>query len=158
MRKEFCVYDKNGKILNVFSIVFVKRKTKDLKLDPEKFYNKFGNYIPKETIEMMVKLSVSFTIPRLLTAGTHLHKGNDRRQYICYPQQIDTIEEAIKIASDWCLITVFHMKQRADVAWFESFGEWIITATKSGKENVSAFTEFPLWIQNGWLEWSVKVL
>lgn len=162
MRKCISIYDKEGKLLNEFQIDFLQRKASELKLDPETFYLAFGKIIPDENIEMMVDESAPFTIPSLIDAKTHLHKGNDDESYICYPKQIQTMEIAIEFAKNWCLITVFHLKERADISWFESFGKWMVTladsAVKEGKELPKPFEEFPLWIQHGYLGWRVEVI
>lgn len=156
MQKEISVYNRNGELLNVFSIIFTERTTKHFKLDPETFYKRYTNHIPEKNIEMMIDEAAPFTIPSLIDTKTHIHQGNDG-EYICYPNQINSMEEAIKIASDWCLITVFHIREKADICWFESFGDWMILVTKEGKEKPSPFHQFPLWIQNGFLGWKVEV-
>lgn len=158
MRKKISIYDRNNNLLNEFSIRLEKRETKNLKLDIKNFYEKYSGNIPEETVEMMIEHSNPFTIPKLLEAKTHIHQGNDGKWYICYPREINSLEEAIELAKNWALGTVFHMQERADISWFESFGDWMILATKSKKRKMpSSFKEFPLWIQNGFLKWKIKI-
>jgi hypothetical protein len=161
MLKNFSIYDKNGLLLNEFSIDFLQRKTSELKLDKQSFYLEFGKSIPEENIEMLLHETAPFTIPSLIDAKTHLHRGNDDEWYICYPKQIKTMEDAISLAKNWCLVTVFHMMQRADVSWFESFGTWLIYITegavKAGNPLPKPFEQFPLWIQNGYLRWDIEI-
>jgi len=157
MLKNISIYDKNGTLLNEFSILFFQRKTFQLKLDQEKFYQRFSGNIPEETFEMLIDESAPFTIPSLVDYQTHIHTGNDGERYICYPRQINSLQEATEIAKSWCLITVFHITQHADSSWFESFGDWMVLAAKSNKETPDSFKEFPLWIQNGFLKWKVVI-
>lgn len=160
MNKFISVYDRDGKLLNEFQINFLQRNTSEFSLDPETFYKKHSGVIPEKNVEMRLDESAPFTIPSLVDAKTHLHKGNDNEWYICYPKQIQTMEEAIDFAKNWCLLTTFHLTQKADVSWFESFGKWMVeltvTAVKEEKSSPKPFEQFPLWIQNGRLGWKVE--
>jgi len=152
----FIVYDRNETEINDFFIRFITRTRDQLQLDPNNFYLKFGGEIPYQTIEMKIHGNEEFIL-HLLVMDTHIHKGNDNEMYICYPKQINSMDEAILIAKDWCLITTFHLIEKADVGWFESFGNWMIEKTKSYQDPPNSFQEFPLWIQNGLLEWKVEI-
>jgi hypothetical protein len=157
MLKCISVYDRDGKLLNEFQINFLQRKLSEFKLDPKTFYLEYGKIIPENNIEMMVEESAPFTIPSLVDANTHIHKGNDGQQYICYPRQIESVGVAIQFAKNWCLLTTFHLTQKADVAWFESFGNWMIKKTQAYQDPPNSFQEFTLWIQNGSLGWKVEI-
>ena len=160
MIKIISIFDKYGKLLDEFSIDFLQREISELELDQESFYKKFGGEIPDQTIEMKIHEDEK-CIFRLLEMDTHIHRGNDNNMYICYPSKLNSIEAAINCAKDWCLITMFHLTKRADVSWFESFGKWMVEETKSAIESDNElpkpFTEFPLWIQNGFLKWRVEI-
>lgn len=157
MNKFISVYDRDGKLLNEFQINFLQRKQSEFSLDPQTFYLEYGKIIPQSTVEMIVEESAPFTIPSLVDAKTHIHQGNDGQQYICYPREIESIGVAIQLAKNWCLITTFHLTQKADVAWFEDFGNWMIRKTQAYQDSPNSFQEFPLWIQNGFLKWRVEI-
>ncbi len=152
----FTVCDKNNKEINDFSIKFIPRTKDELQLDANNFYLKHGGIIPDQTIEMKIHEHEDFIL-HLLAMDTHIHKGNDNNMYICYPQKINSMDDAINIAKNWCLITTFHLTQKADVAWFEDFGNWMIRKTQAYQDPPNSFQEFPLWIQNGFLKWKVEV-
>jgi hypothetical protein len=161
MLKIIYVYNKDGRLIQDFQIDFLQRNKSEFQLDPEKFYQAFGKKIPDENIELMIHESSPFTILDLIASDTHVHQGNDGNMYICYPLQIISMEEALDFAINWCLLTTFHLNQKADIAWFESFGRWMVELTvlamKDGKDLPKPFAQFPLWIQNGRLGWRVEV-
>ncbi len=157
MNKRISVYDRDGKLLNEFQINFLQRKKSGLKLDLEEFYLEYGKAIPEDNIEMLIHETAPFTISSLIEFETHIHKGNDGQQYICYPKQIQTMETAIEFAKNWSLITVFHLKNHADVSWIESYGDWMVDNSKNGMQKPDSFKQFPLWIQYGLPRWRAEI-
>ncbi|MFZ2151212.1 MAG: hypothetical protein WAZ12_02505 [Candidatus Absconditicoccaceae bacterium] len=157
MRRRICVYNKDGELLNEFEISFFQRDRNELQLDLESFYKKYSGVIPEKNVEMRLDESAPFTIPTLLEFKTHIHLGKDMEWYICYPPKIDSMQDAIDIAKSWAILTVFQMKYNVDPNILESFGRWILDKASPCKNNLSPFTEIPLWIENEWPKWKVEI-
>jgi hypothetical protein len=145
------VRGKEKEILSTFHITICKRTKKEFQLDPETFYKQYAGKIHDQTFEIMVNQTTPFSLVDLVSHKTHVHEGNDKKQYICYPTEVKSFPEAVSLAMMWVLVTTFHMKYRADVGFFESFGKWILRKSHT-RDDVNPFDEFPLWISEtmGW--------
>lgn len=123
-----------------------QRKQKNFQLDPDKFYREWNNgKLHDQNIEMMIEETSPFSIDDMLKKAVHIHQGNDNKQYVCYPPEVKTMNQAVKIAVSWSIVTILHMKYQADASLFENFANWILKKTATGKCG-TIFDELPLWI------------
>ncbi|MCF7834426.1 hypothetical protein K9M48_00020 [Candidatus Gracilibacteria bacterium] len=158
MRKKFCVYTKDGELLNEFEISFFQRNSDELQLDQESFYRKYSGKIPDKNVEMRLDESAPFTFPTLVDSKIHIHLGKDMEWYICYPPKINSMEEAITLAKNWAILTIFHLKYNVDPNILEAFGSWILEKVGTGKKELSPFLEIPLWIEHEWPKWRIEII
>ena len=156
MQTIFNVRSKDGQIIGSFHFVFCERNKENLQLDLEIFYLAHGKEIPATNVEIQIDGVSPFSLQDMLAKGAHIHEGNDKKWYVCYPKKL-TMDQAIYRAGHWSIITAFHMQCQADVSFFESFDRWMsekrdIIKKANTDEKVSAFEEFAPWILHakGW--------
>ena len=149
------ISDKNGEIVGMFSIDLCKRTKEQFQLDPETFYRQYNDgKLHDQNIELMIKKTARFSIDDMVAKAAHVHQGNDEKSYVCYTPEVKTMDEAIKIAVFWSILTAFHMKYQADIGFFLSFHEWMKKRSANGRK-LDSMDEFPLWIVTN-REWKVE--
>lgn len=161
MNAIFNVRSKDGQIISSFHFTFCERSKEKLQLDLETFYLAYGKEIPDANIEMRIDDVSPFSLQDMLDKKAHIHKGNDKKWYICYPKKL-TMSQAIAMAIHWSMMTAFHMQCQADVSFFESFDRWMTKKRDSVKEanvtkKVNAFDEFALWVHDS-KGWKVEII
>lgn len=132
--------------VHTFVISFLLRKREILQLDQKNFYMKYTGKIPDQNVEMQLISSDPLSVDVLRDSGAHIHIGNDDKPYICYPPQLQSIEDAKEVAQKWCIVTVFHMMYSADPNLFEAFGRYLLKKSKEDS-SLNVFDEWVLWIK-----------
>lgn len=102
------------KSYGICSEIVRRESLKDYQLDAYSFYQKFGSTIPLgEGFELEVCnypeiLSWHERERKLLSGerliGLHVHTGNDSKPYVCYPLQMKTATEAIRMHKEWARV------------------------------------------------------
>ena len=109
-----------------------------------------------ETVELEIGnyTEIALKNASLSNSSLHIHKGNDKKQYVCYPPRISNMNEAENIIKIWSIVTAFQMKTGIDSGYLESFGEWVL---KKSAIKLNLFEEISKWIIDT-LNWKFKIL
>lgn len=88
--------------------------SEDYKLNPESFYFKYGKRKPEGRGYEIIVLNYDEIMGwhqrerKLVKDGKlislHVHTGDDSKQYVCYPFQIKTKDEATRLFKEWTRI------------------------------------------------------
>lgn len=143
------ILNKEKETIGTFCFSLLARTINHQQLDAETFYLAYAKTIHPKTVEIRIDKVERFSLDDMLVKKTHIHQGNDKQWYICYPSKL-SMKTALYTAIHWSMITMFHMLYQADVSYFESFDRWLIKYRET--EPISAFNGFALWINefNGW--------
>lgn len=156
MTREIRIIDATSNIVGSFIMEFCDRTPDQFQMEPENFYRKYNKgVLHKQNIEIIIRSSSPFSLEDMVKKEIHLHQGKDMNQYICYPPRLATMDEAMKMARSWAIMTTFHMLKYADASYFEGFGRWLLAKSDDG-ESVSPFQEIPLWIAARF-NWNIEI-
>jgi hypothetical protein len=94
--------------------VAFRPSSEDYKLNPESFYLEYGKRKPEGRGYEIIILNYDEIMEwhqkerKLVRYGNlvnlHIHVGDDSKQYVCYPFQIKTKDEAIRLFKEWARI------------------------------------------------------